>query len=185
RISYILSIFSTNISPLLFFFSMIPPPPRSTLFPYTTLFRSRPRAECAGPVSRRLRSAYRHGDRLRALLRADRCRHRRCERRLRLLSARERGGSGGRGGRGGEVRGAARARRRDPDTRGTPARQRAPEARSRPAPRQGRLSRYFFSAASFFAAARCGLTTGAMRCWYGVPAHITYATVVSGSAFFG
>src|SRR5438309_6943977 len=31
---------------------MIPPPPRSTLFPYTTLFRSRwsPRA-CAGPRS--------------------------------------------------------------------------------------------------------------------------------------
>src|SRR5437879_9473055 len=27
-------------TPCLFFFLMIPPPPRSTLFPYTTLFRS-------------------------------------------------------------------------------------------------------------------------------------------------
>src|SRR5689334_25094337 len=31
----------TASSPLLFFFLMIRPPPRSTLFPYTTLFRSR------------------------------------------------------------------------------------------------------------------------------------------------
>src|SRR5438046_7767204 len=31
------------------FFLMIPPPPRSTLFPYTTLFRSR----CAAPARRR------------------------------------------------------------------------------------------------------------------------------------
>src|SRR6185503_20662505 len=29
-----------------FFFLMIRPPPRSTLFPYTTLFRSRPSREC-------------------------------------------------------------------------------------------------------------------------------------------
>src|SRR5205809_4438674 len=28
------------ISPLFIFFLMLPPPPRSTLFPYTTLFRS-------------------------------------------------------------------------------------------------------------------------------------------------
>src|SRR3989442_5296362 len=34
-----------------FFFLMIRPPPRSTLFPYTTLFRSRP-----GPSSRRASS---------------------------------------------------------------------------------------------------------------------------------
>src|SRR5437868_14751887 len=30
------------LPPLLFFFLLIRPPPRSTLFPYTTLFRSRP-----------------------------------------------------------------------------------------------------------------------------------------------
>src|SRR5690349_22362523 len=33
-----------NLLNLLFFFLMIPRPPRSTLFPYTTLFRSRARA---------------------------------------------------------------------------------------------------------------------------------------------
>src|SRR3712207_9350705 len=32
---------------LLFFFLMIRRPPRSTLFPYTTLFRSSPAARCA------------------------------------------------------------------------------------------------------------------------------------------
>src|SRR2546430_7475344 len=31
-----------------FFFLMIRRPPRSTLFPYTTLFRSAPRARCVG-----------------------------------------------------------------------------------------------------------------------------------------
>lgn len=30
-----------------------------------------------------------------------------------------------------------------------------------------------------------GYRDGAMRCWYGVPAHMTYGTEVSGSAFFG
>src|SRR5437868_11407501 len=39
-----------QIQSLLFFFLMIRPPPRSTLFPYTTLFRSvpppRPRDDC-------------------------------------------------------------------------------------------------------------------------------------------
>src|SRR5207249_12261911 len=43
--------FSTILtpSPLSFFFLMIPPPPRSTLFPYTTLFRSRdPEPEALG-----------------------------------------------------------------------------------------------------------------------------------------
>src|SRR5712691_13525234 len=34
-----------------FFFLMIRRPPRSTLFPYTTLFRSRPRAEIHGQES--------------------------------------------------------------------------------------------------------------------------------------
>src|SRR3712207_7101098 len=33
---------------LTFFFLMIRRPPRSTLFPYTTLFRSRPAKPCAG-----------------------------------------------------------------------------------------------------------------------------------------
>src|SRR5215813_15238774 len=39
------------------FFLMIRRPPRSTLFPYTTLFRSRPRLGlvCACPISRRFR----------------------------------------------------------------------------------------------------------------------------------
>src|SRR5438046_1290868 len=34
------SLTSPSLSPHLFFFLMIPRPPRSTLFPYTTLFRS-------------------------------------------------------------------------------------------------------------------------------------------------
>src|SRR5205809_3751968 len=35
--------FINSVFPVLsFFFSLIPPPPRSTLFPYTTLFRSPP-----------------------------------------------------------------------------------------------------------------------------------------------
>src|SRR5215204_7462719 len=33
---------------IFFFFLMIRRPPRSTLFPYTTLFRSRPNWECGG-----------------------------------------------------------------------------------------------------------------------------------------
>src|SRR5437899_10082179 len=42
--------------PLIFFFVMIPPPPRSTLFPYTTLFRSKSCA-CRTCISRRSRFA--------------------------------------------------------------------------------------------------------------------------------
>src|SRR6266581_3559950 len=42
---------------LFFFFLMIRRPPRSTLFPYTTLFRSRPR----GPVRARLVQRPQHG----------------------------------------------------------------------------------------------------------------------------
>src|SRR5260370_12088710 len=38
---YFLSFFSHHILSLFFFFLMIRRPPRSTLFPYTTLFRSR------------------------------------------------------------------------------------------------------------------------------------------------
>src|SRR2546423_5733277 len=44
---------------LLFFFLMIRRPPRSTLFPYTTLFRSRLR--CLAPAPARLSSHYAHG----------------------------------------------------------------------------------------------------------------------------
>src|SRR6266705_6245825 len=48
-------IFTFNLSLLffLFFFLMIRRPPRSTLFPYTTLFRSRPPSEPSGrwPIS--------------------------------------------------------------------------------------------------------------------------------------
>src|SRR5437868_9335106 len=46
-----------------FFFLMIRRPPRSTLFPYTTLFRSRPirkwTSKCARPGCRRARSTTR------------------------------------------------------------------------------------------------------------------------------
>src|SRR5687768_18188256 len=47
---------------LLFFFLMIRRPPRSTLFPYTTLFRSqgRPGARVVTRVGLRLRDAPRH-----------------------------------------------------------------------------------------------------------------------------
>src|SRR3989454_1845508 len=43
---------------LFFFFLMIRRPPRSTLFPYTTLFRSRTRSSSPAPVSRRGRGRY-------------------------------------------------------------------------------------------------------------------------------
>src|SRR5436305_8775879 len=43
----------------IFFFLIMRPPPRSTLFPYTTLFRSRLTADS----DRRPRHAYRHGRR--------------------------------------------------------------------------------------------------------------------------
>src|SRR5256885_11139363 len=42
-------------SPNFFFFLMIRRPPRSTLFPYTTLFRS-PRRERPGPAGRRAKA---------------------------------------------------------------------------------------------------------------------------------
>src|SRR6476469_10508565 len=41
------------VSFFFFFFLMIRRPPRSTLFPYTTLFRSRPRLPRRGPRRRR------------------------------------------------------------------------------------------------------------------------------------
>src|SRR5256885_12695521 len=43
---------STSLNNSFFFFLMIRRPPRSTLFPYTTLFRS-PRGHAAGPLGRR------------------------------------------------------------------------------------------------------------------------------------
>src|SRR5215510_15828767 len=52
-----------------FFFLMIRRPPRSTLFPYTTLFRSRPRAADGSRLARDLRFA-------REDVRADQRRHR-------------------------------------------------------------------------------------------------------------
>src|SRR5256884_2959408 len=39
-LSFIFFLYMTQLPFLLFFFLMIRPPPRSTLFPYTTLFRS-------------------------------------------------------------------------------------------------------------------------------------------------
>src|SRR5947208_13161361 len=46
------SIFPISDSCFLFFFLMIPRPPRSTLFPYTTLFRSSRRRERTPPPPR-------------------------------------------------------------------------------------------------------------------------------------
>src|SRR5215467_15098400 len=54
---------------IFFFFLMIRRPPRSTLFPYTTLFRSRrpvrclPRTRCAARLRRLRRGHQRHADR--------------------------------------------------------------------------------------------------------------------------
>src|SRR5439155_25421168 len=51
--------------PLLFFFLMIPRPPRSTLFPYTTLFRSRTCATAgAAPIGARAPGARSAGTRI-------------------------------------------------------------------------------------------------------------------------
>src|SRR6266511_4494931 len=54
-------------SPLFFFFLMIRRPPRSTLFPYTTLFRSRPAVAdpaCTPPRRHRGRARDRKSTRL-------------------------------------------------------------------------------------------------------------------------
>src|SRR6266853_4684265 len=48
---------------LFFFFLMIRRPPRSTLFPYTTLFRSRRRHRTKGPASRHRHGRQRRQDR--------------------------------------------------------------------------------------------------------------------------
>src|SRR6266480_5717762 len=49
-----------------FFFLMIRRPPRSTLFPYTTLFRSRAeRVRPRGPTTRAVLAAHRQSDRSR------------------------------------------------------------------------------------------------------------------------
>src|SRR6266850_4283951 len=45
----------SSFSLYFFFFLMIRRPPRSTLFPYTTLFRSRPGTACPGWPPRRAR----------------------------------------------------------------------------------------------------------------------------------
>src|SRR2546430_15455638 len=46
---------------LFFFFLMIRRPPRSTLFPYTTLFRSRPQAPARSPGRSRAGAPYPRG----------------------------------------------------------------------------------------------------------------------------
>src|SRR5947199_9328943 len=46
-------VYSLVVAPCFFFFLMIRRPPRSTLFPYTTLFRSVLRLQAPGPVHRR------------------------------------------------------------------------------------------------------------------------------------
>src|SRR5205823_8170463 len=46
---YLLFLFSSHLHLLFFFFLMIRPPPRSTLFPYTTLFRSLLQISAFGP----------------------------------------------------------------------------------------------------------------------------------------
>src|SRR6266498_4833784 len=57
KIPYLLTTDSNNQLSNKFFFLMIRRPPRSTLFPYTTLFRSRRQAPCryAGPSRTRQR----------------------------------------------------------------------------------------------------------------------------------
>src|SRR3712207_6878037 len=55
-----------------FFFLMIRRPPRSTLFPYTTLFRSPPRRPRVGHRRAAAARGGRHGDPGRRLLRAGR-----------------------------------------------------------------------------------------------------------------
>src|SRR5215510_5879707 len=53
--SYFIAVFFFFLDFLFFFFLMIRRPPRSTLFPYTTLFRSRPGRALQEPRARRLR----------------------------------------------------------------------------------------------------------------------------------
>src|SRR5262249_62018461 len=48
---------ATSVSQLPFFFSLLPPPPRPPLFPYTTLFRSRSAPPGASPQARSARSS--------------------------------------------------------------------------------------------------------------------------------
>src|SRR5947208_16673389 len=60
QISSLLSIFDRLLVVFFFFFLMIRRPPRSTLFPYTTLFRSPPgNGTAPGHPSRRARTASR------------------------------------------------------------------------------------------------------------------------------
>src|SRR6266576_6048100 len=59
------SVRSRSRASLSFFFLMLPRPPRSTLFPYTTLFRSLPKPGARRPTPRRGRAAHapRQGER--------------------------------------------------------------------------------------------------------------------------
>src|SRR5262249_62161750 len=61
-----------SFSCLLSFFLLIPRPPRSTLFPYTTLFRSRRRLPARGPLRDHRERAGAHEGAARPRL--DRCR---------------------------------------------------------------------------------------------------------------
>src|SRR5690554_7685074 len=71
---------------LFFFFLMIRPPPRSTLFPYTTLFRSEPRSN--GHADHR-RNRRRSPDRSGLARLYDAGGHREVERRVRRLRSEE------------------------------------------------------------------------------------------------
>src|SRR5205814_10424768 len=55
-----------HVLPIIFFFlPMLPPPPRSTLFPYTTLFRSaRPQLQPANAQDSQTASRIEHDDRI-------------------------------------------------------------------------------------------------------------------------
>src|SRR2546427_9723054 len=57
---------------IIFFFLMIRRPPRSTLFPYTTLFRSRRASGGDGPLPHRYRARHPHRDRARRPVARDR-----------------------------------------------------------------------------------------------------------------
>src|SRR2546427_8020165 len=73
---YVISLSPHCLSPVFFFFLMIRRPPRSTLFPYTTLFRSRARPACRNRCARsappRRRTAAGDTPRRRSATREDR-----------------------------------------------------------------------------------------------------------------
>src|SRR6266436_7914856 len=60
---FLVKFFNLISIPFIFFFLMIRRPPRSTLFPYTTLFRSRTFRRCCASPARRRRPSKRRSSR--------------------------------------------------------------------------------------------------------------------------